>query len=664
MHIFTWVLLTLSKSKNKLVMSAITSKFDKVLNASKEYGNVNHQPDSSKEIQINTPEKTMPFSDQIGNYQRNKAIPVKSYKDSKIYIVGSGIAGMAAAYYFIRDGHVPGENIIFLDQLHVDGGSLDGAGNTTDGYIIRGGREMDMTYENLWDIFQDIPALELPAPYSVLDEYRLVNDNDPNYSKARLIHKKGQIKDFSKFGLEKKDQLAIIKLLLKKKEDLDDITIEGYFSASFLESNFWFFWRTMFAFENWHSLLECKLYMHRFLHAIDGMKDLSCLVFPKYNQYDTFVTPLRKFLQSKGVQIDLNTLVKDLDIHSDINGKVVEAIIIEKDGKEERIPVGKENYVIATTGSMTEDTFYGDNKTAPAIELNKDNSGQSAGWKLWKNLAAKSPVFGKPEKFCGNIEKSSWESATLTCKPSAFVDKVKELCVNDPYSGKTATGGIVTISDSKWLMSFTCNRQPHFPDQPDDILVIWVYALFMDKEGDYVKKTMPQCTGNELLAELAYHLGIIDQIDNIVENTIVRSAFMPYITSMFMPRAKGDRPQVVPEGSKNLGLVGQFVETNNDIVFTMESSVRTARIAVYELLNLNKQVPDINPLQYDIRHLLKAAQSLNDYEPIVGEGLLRKFLKGTYYEHLLVENDDAHEHESFFTEQINRLKQWIGGIRE
>ncbi len=250
-------------------MKEITSKFDKVLNASAEYGNVNHEPDSSKEQQRNTPKKSMPFSDQIGNYQRNKGIPPKSYKDSKIYIVGSGIAGMSAAYYFIRDGHVPAENITFLEQLHVEGGSLDGAGNATDGYVIRGGREMDMTYENLWDMFQDIPALEMPAPYSVLDEYRLINDNDSNYSKARLIHKLGEIKDFSKFGLGKMDQLAIIRLLLKNKEDLDDLTIEDYFSESFLSSNFWTFWRTMFAFENWHSLLELKLYMHRFLHAIE-----------------------------------------------------------------------------------------------------------------------------------------------------------------------------------------------------------------------------------------------------------------------------------------------------------------------------------------------------------------------------------------------------------
>ncbi|UKB80876.1 oleate hydratase [Chryseobacterium sp. MEBOG07] len=641
-------------------MSTINSKFDKVLNASDQFGKVNHEPDSSKEVQINTPEKTMPFSDQIGNYQRNKGIPLQSYENSKIYIVGSGIAGMSAAYYFIRDGRVPGKNIIFLDQLNVEGGSLDGAGNAKDGYIIRGGREMDMTYENLWDMFQDIPALELPAPYSVLDEYRLVNDNDPNYSKARLIHNQGQIQDFSKFGLEKKDQLAIVKLLLKKKEELDDLTIEDYFAESFLNSNFWFFWRSMFAFENWHSLLELKLYMHRFLHAIDGMKDFSCLVFPKYNQYDTYVTPLKNFLVEKGVQIQFNVMVKDLDIHINTEGKTVEGIITEQNGEEVRIPIGKDDYVIVTTGSMTESTFYGDNNTVPEITIDNSSAGQSAGWKLWKNLAAKSEVFGKPEKFCSHIEKSSWESATLTCRPSAFTEKLKEMCVNDPYSGRTATGGIITITDSNWVMSFTCNRQPHFPTQPDDILVVWVYALLMDKEGNYIKKTMPQCTGNEILAELCYHLGMTDQLDNVIENTIVRTAFMPYITSMFMPRAQGDRPRVVPEGCTNLGLVGQFVETNNDVVFTMESSVRTARIAVYNLLNLNKQVPDINPLQYDIRHLLKATQALNDYKPFLGEGILRKVLKGTYFEHILVNRpEEKEEHESF----LSRFQEWVKGVK-
>ncbi|TDQ72270.1 oleate hydratase [Sphingobacterium yanglingense] len=645
-------------------MKTITSKFDKVLQASSSNGNVQHQPDASQERQRNIPEKSFPFSDQIGNYQRNKGIPSKSYQDSKVYIIGSGIAGMAAAYYFIRDGHVPAKNIVFLEQLAVEGGSLDGAGNAKEGYIIRGGREMDMTYENLWDMFQDIPALEMPAPYSVLDEYRLINDNDPNFSKARLIHNKGKVQDFSKFGLNKKDQLTLIKLLLKRKEELDDISIEEFFGESFLSSNFWTFWRTMFAFENWHSLLEFKLYMHRFLHAIDGLNDLSALVFPKYNQYDTFVTPLGRFLKDKGVEIQFNNLVKDLDIHINTEGKTVKAIITEQKGKDVIIPLREQDYVIVTTGSMTEDTSYGDNTKAPIVEIDNTTSGQSAGWKIWKNLAAKSSIFGNPDKFCSNIEKSSWESATLTCKPSALIDKLKEYAVNDPYSGKTVTGGIITITDSNWLMSFTCNRQPHFPEQPDDVLVLWVYALFMDKNGDYVKKTMPECTGNEILAELCHHLGIVDQLDDVIANTIVRTAFMPYITSMFMPRAKGDRPAVVPEGCKNLGLVGQFVETNNDVVFTMESSVRTARIAVYELLNLNKQVPDVSPLQYDIRHLLKAAKTLNDDKPFVGEGLLRRVLKGTYFDHILPwEEKDEQEQESFIGEHLAKFKDWLKTIR-
>ncbi len=231
------------------------------------------------------------------------------------------------------------------------------------------------------------------------------------------------------------------------------------------------------------------------------------------------------------------------------------------------------------------------------------------------------------------------------------------------------TGGIITITDSNWLMSVTCNRQPHFPEQDDDLLVIWVYALFMDKEGNYVKKAMPQCTGHEILTELSYHLGLIDDLDNILENTIVRTAYMPYITSMFLPRATGDRPQIVPNGCTNLGLVGQFVETNNDVVFTMETSVRTARIAVYELLKINKQVPDIYPSQYDIRHLLRAGNVMNDGNGFIGEGVLRKLLTGTYYENILPKHHKNHDEKTDneksdifhqFTQQISEQvqQQW------
>ena len=158
----------------------------------------------------------------------------------------------------------------------------------------------------------------------------------------------------------------------------------------------------------------------------------------------------------------------------------------------------------------------------------------------------------------------------------------------------------------------------------------------MDKNGNRVKKPMPACTGCEILQELCHHLGITDnQFEAVLANTKVRLALMPYITAMFMPRKAGDRPHVVPQGYTNIALMGQFVETSNDIVFTMDSSIRTARIGVYTLLGLQKKVPDISPVQYDVRNLIKAARAINNGKPFLGERLLHLLLKKTYYSHIL-----------------------------
>ncbi len=432
---------------------------------------------------------------------RNRPVPGNRIEGRKALIIGSGIAGLAAAFYLMRDGNMAGRDITILDAMQIEGGWLDGAGNPDDGYIIRGGREMNWNYDNLWDMFQDVQALELPEGYSVLDEYRMVNDNDPNFSKARLMHKRGEIRDFSTLGLNRSQQWELIRLLLKRKEDLDDITIEQYFSPGFLETNFWYLWRSMFAFENWQSLLEMKLYMHRFLDAIDGLNDMSALIFPKYNQYDSFVRPLVRHLQERGVQVRFGVRAYDFDMAVEGDRHIVKAIRAKVDGKDEVIGVGPNDVVFALTGSMTEGTAYGDMDTAPVLQRGRHEPGEGSDWTLWKNLAKKSPIFGKPEKFYGDTEKSMWESVTLTCKPSPFVDRLKQLSVNDPYSGKTVTGGIITFTDSNWVLSFTCNRQPHFPDQPKDVLVVWVYALLMDKDGNYVKKPMPACTGREIIAE-------------------------------------------------------------------------------------------------------------------------------------------------------------------
>lgn len=592
-------------------------------------------PDASARHLHNGIDTPLPPADLHGSYVNHRPLPTKGIDDRHAYIVGSGIGGLSAAFFLIRDGHMPAGNITILESQEVEGGALDGAGDAEEGYIVRGGREMEMTYQNFWDVFSEIPALELPTPFSVLDEYRIVNDSDKNWSKARLLEKQGQIKDFSTMGLSRMQQLELVRLFLARKEDLDDITVEEWFSEGFLKSNFYTFWRTMFAFQNWHSVLEMKLYMHRFLHLMDGLNDMTSLVFPKYNQYDSFIRPLMGWLKEQGVNIEYGIVVSDLEMETSGAAMTTTGIQCHTPGGEKTINVGAHDLVFVTNGSIVEDTAYGDDDTVPELRVDTEDPHVGSCWQLWRNLAEKSAVFGRPEKFCGNVPASTWESATLTCKPSPLTKKISELCVNDPYSGKTATGGIITLTDSAWLMSFTVNRQPHFPDQPEDVIVPWVYALLMDVPGDYVKKPMPECTGREILTELCYHLGLIDQVEVIASATKVRTALMPYITAQFMPRANGDRPWAVPEGATNLAFVGQFVETHNDVVFTLESSVRTARIGVYSLLGIKKQVPDIYPGQYDIRRLLRATRTLNNDEAFLGEGFLRRLLAGTYFENIL-----------------------------
>ncbi|MEH6759061.1 MAG: oleate hydratase [Parasphingorhabdus sp.] len=638
-------------------------------------------PDASSRHLHNGLDTSLPPADLHGSYTNHRPLPTDGIEDRHAYIVGSGIGGLSTAFFLIRDGHMPGQNITILESQKIEGGALDGAGDAEAGYIVRGGREMEMTYQNFWDVFSEIPAVELPKPFTVLDEYRIVNDADKNWSKARLLEKQGQIGDFSTMGLGRLHQLELVRLFLARKEDLDDITVADWFSEGFLKTNFYMFWCTMFAFQTWHSVLEMKLYMHRFLHLMDGLNDMTALVFPKYNQYDSFVRPLMAWLKDKGVKIQYDTIVYDLEMDVTGETKTTTAIQCHIGTGDKTITLGARDLAFVTIGSIVEDTAYGENHTAPPQKVNAPDQCVGASWRLWKNLARKSSSFGRPEKFCGNVPRSTWESATLTCRPSPLVDKLKELSVNDPYSGKTVTGGIVTFTDSAWLMSLTINRQPHFPEQPDDVIVPWVYALIMDAPGDYVKKPMPDCTGDEILTELCFHLGLIDQVDAVLDATKVRTALMPYITAQFMPRAKGDRPWAVPEGSTNLACLGQFVETHNDVVFTLESSVRTARTGVYSLLGIKKQVPDIYPGQYDIRRLLRATRTLNNDEEFLGEGLLRRLLGGTYLEHILPlgpkeEVADLRKH-GMFEQQLSSLrglieeshtldtaKTWIQGVTD
>ena len=544
-----------------------------------------------------------------GNYEAfAKPKTIEGIENKKAYIVGSGLAALSTACFLIRDAQMPGENIHLFEELNMPGGVCDGFKKPKLGYVIRGGREMENHFECLWDLFRSIPSLEIPNA-SVLDEFYWLNKEDPNKSLCRATINQGQdAHTDNKFTLSDKASQEIIDLFLAKESDLDDKTINDVFSEEFYESNFWLYWQTMFAFEKWHSAIEMRRYIHRFIHHIGGLPDLSALKFTKYNQYESLILPLVHYLEMNDVHFHYNCKVTNVEFEINDKTKTAKRIIVNKDGVMQEYDLTDDDYVFITNGSCTENSSLGDDDNAPVLD-----DGEAGCWDLWMKIAAQDKAFGKPEKFCGDISKTSWESATITLYDDKVVPYIEKICKRNPHTGKVVTGGIVTAKDSKWLCSWTINRQPHFKIQKPNETVIWLYGLYIDVPGDYIKKPMRQCTGREITQEWLYQIGVpTDQIEELSQGINCIPCMLPYITAFFMPRAAGDRPLVVPEGCVNAAFIGQLVESPRGTVFTTEYSVRPAMEVVYNLFGVDRGVPEVWDSTFDIRALLEATSKMMD----------------------------------------------------
>jgi len=315
------------------------------------------------------------------------------------------------------------------------------------------------------------------------------------------------------------------------------------------------------------------------------------------------VRPLVKWLEERGVTFSLNSLVTDLGIHEHKVEKTVTHITIEKAGIPHQIPVAASDFVLVTLGSMTEASSLGGIDTAPVLQGKREGGA----WALWEKLATGRPEFGRPKVFANHIDQSKWVSFTTTLRDTAFLRIVRDATGNIP-----GEGGLITFPLSSWLASIVIPHQPHFIGQPADVSVFWGYGLSIDKPGDFVKKPMSACTGREILSEIMGHLRITAEADRILENSTCIPCMMPFITSQFLRRRKGDRPYVVPPGSKNLAFMGQFCELPDDVVFTVEYSIRSAQSAVYTLLGLNLAPPSVYKGFFDPRVLFKAFVALHD----------------------------------------------------
>ncbi len=502
---------------------------------------------------------------------------------AKAYLVGGGIGSLAAAAFLIRDGNVPGHNITILESAPILGGSLDGAGDPVHGYSMRGGRMMTTdNYECTWDLYKSIPSLTRPG-MSVFEETVEFNEIHRSNAMARLVDRRRAKVPVASMGFSMQDRLELLKLSQATEESLGASRITDCLSPAFFETPFWYMWSTTFAFQPWHSAVEFKRYLLRFVLEFSRIETLGGVKRTIYNQYDSLVLPLQSWLMDQGVQLITGCQVTEIGHQTNGDEFVVTALHCLRAGKVEHIDVLDGDLVFLQNGSMTDASSLGSMGSAPPKRTKAD----SGGWALWESLADGRPQFGRPAVFNSSIAQAWWESFTVTLKHPSFFDQMEQ------FSGNEAgTGCLVTFKDSNWLMSIVLAFQPHFANQPADVQVFWGYSLFPDRIGNYVAKSMTECNGAEILEELCGHLRF--ELTTMATANCIPCR-MPYLTSMFMPRVPGDRPFPVPTGSKNLAFVSQFVEIPDDVVFTVEYSVRAAQMAVYQLLGIDRKIPPVTP---------------------------------------------------------------------
>jgi oleate hydratase len=515
------------------------------------------------------------------------------------YLVGAGVASLAAAVFLIRDGDVIGRDITIFEESDLVGGSLDGAGTAENGYVLRGGRMLESHYACTFELFASIPTLD--GSRTVTQETMAWNETLKTSSKSRLMID-GKRLVAPAFGMSERDILTIERLAIEPEALLGRSRIDQQFDPAFFDTDFWIMWRTTFAFQPWHSAVEFKRYLVRFAHMVEGFDRLKGILRTVYNQYDSLVRPLRKWLDERGVVFAMNAAVTDLGVVDSNGERRVDKIMVRRDGASAEIVVRPIDRVLVTLGSMTEASSLGAMDLAPAVRGKSDGGA----WTLWETLAEGRPEFGHPGVFADNIDQSKWVSFTVTMSDPALLRIVRDLTGNVP-----GEGGLITFVKSGWLASIVIPHQPHFIGQPEGVSVLWGYGLNVDAPGDFVKKPMAACTGREILTEALGHLGVGAEKEAILAHAICIPCLMPFITSQFMPRGKGDRPEVIPAGYKNLAFIGQFCEQPEDVVFTVEYSIRSAQSAVYGLLGLNRKPPPVYRGELDPRVLYRAFMALH-----------------------------------------------------
>lgn len=558
----------------------------------------------------------------------------------KAIMIGAGLANMAGAVYLIQEGNWNGKDITFyaLDTHGANDGSTASEAaeeywnknhpmENTKGFIARGGRMLNYrTYVDLMDLLDRIPSVTEPG-MTAAEDTRDFDSKHRTYDKARLLQGGKGIVDGHKLGLNNLDRILLSRLVMmpdNQEEKLDNVTIAEYFEDSphIFQTNFWYMWETTFAFRTQSSAQELRRYMHQMIYEFTQIEHLVGVNRTRYNQYESIMLSLIKYLEGQGCNFVMNRRVTDFEfkntpMQDEITVTGLEMENIEQ-GTVEHVTVDDETVVFLTNGSITDSATLGDFNT-PAPE----NMDYGAASSLWKKACERFYNLGNPDKFFNDRDASEWVSFTLTTKNHILLNEITRITTQVPGNALNSfisTEPITPLGHKDVNMSIVVHHQPHFTTQKANESVIWGYFLYPRRRGEFVDKQYIKMTGKEMLQELIGQLSkvdpgphnIMDLEDEIMDSVInCIPVYMPYASALFNNRAKSDRPEVIPKHSTNLAFTGEFVEQPYQMVFTEQSAVRSGEVAAFHFAEVSEAKLVKNPrFDKDPRVLLRATKRM------------------------------------------------------
>ena len=515
----------------------------------------------------------------------------------KAHIVGGGFGGLAAAALLIRNADVPGPNITIYEAEDKLGGGFFLDGDAAHGYNLPGSI-FDKEYRCALDLLAKIPTQNY-SNINVAEQFLTFNQEHPFVDQTHIVDRGLRRVHPPRYGLTLGDGFALAKLSLTPEASLDGRLIKDWFSPRFFETEFWLLWSTLMGSLPQHTVIEFRRYLNRFVYLFPDLSTMAHVLRSQFNQHEAFVKPLVAWLEGQGVNFVKGAFVSDIEFTESSGRMTVNRLNYQLRGAAASVDVAPGDIVLVTTGSQAADLTAGTMDSPPPPPPYPGRS-----WALWKKLAERHKGFGNPDAFFGDdrIADSRWVTFTVTTTGKEFLDEITNLTHSGPGSG-----GLVTLKDSPWVISLSIFEQPEVLDQPPGTSVWWGYGLFPERNGEWAKKPMYQCTGREILTELLQHLKFATSAQTL-QNSICIPCNMPYVNNIWLPRKRGDRPPVVPEVTTNLGLLGQYVELERDIAFTFEYSTRTAWEAVYRLTKRGSPPPDVYRGQYDPKGVWAAAK--------------------------------------------------------